>query len=155
MLRPALQDLMDRTPGPDVLLPVRRAAESVPGVLATEKLFVRRSGMGYRVTIHVQADGEMSLRDSHVLSGAVKAAIRPGVPQTQYVVVHMEPLDGRLLAAWLLGCCRVAKRPSDYLPIVIATEDDAIDPSAAIVRHVQRTIGSLRQTDWTMPRASR
>ncbi len=91
MLRPALHDLMDRTPGPDVLEPVRRAAESVTGVLATEKLFVRRSGIGYRVTIHVQANGDMSLHESHALSGAVKAAIRQAVPQVRYVLVHMEP----------------------------------------------------------------
>jgi cation diffusion facilitator family transporter len=91
MLRPSLHDLMDRTPGPDVLEPVRRAAESVNGVLATEKLFVRRSGIGYRVTIHVQADGDMSLHESHALSGAVKAAIRQAVPQVRYVLVHMEP----------------------------------------------------------------
>ena len=61
---------------------------------ATEKLFIRRSGLGYRVTIHVQADATMSLHDSHALSGAVKAAIRDAVPQVQYVLVHMEPYEG-------------------------------------------------------------
>ncbi len=91
MVRPALQDLMDRMPGPEVIEPVRRAAESVPGVLATEKLHIRRSGLGYRVTIHIHADPELSLRDAHELSGAVKSAIRREVPQVQYVLVHMEP----------------------------------------------------------------
>ena len=95
MLRPPLHDLMDRMPGPEVTEPVRRVAQSVPGVLATEKLYIRRSGTGYRVTIHVQADAMMSLRDAHALSGAVKAAIRATVPQVQYVLVHMEPFDGR------------------------------------------------------------
>lgn len=47
--------------------------------------------LGYRVTIHVQADATMSLHDSHALSGAVKAAVRDAVPQVQYVLVHMEP----------------------------------------------------------------
>lgn len=93
MLRPALQDLMDRMPGPEVIQPVREAAEAVPGVLATEKLFVRRSGLGYRVTIHVQADPAMSLHDAHALSGAVKSAIRHAVPRVQYVLVHMEPFE--------------------------------------------------------------
>ena len=93
MLRPTLHDLMDRAPGPEVLQPVRHAAASVAGVLGLEKLFVRRSGMGYRVTIHVQADPAMSLHDSHALSGAVKAAIRAAVPQVQYVLVHMEPFE--------------------------------------------------------------
>lgn len=91
MLRPALHDLMDRMPGAEVVDPVRRAAELVPGVLATEKLAVRRSGMGYRVTIHVQADPGLRLDEAHSLGGAVKAAIRAEVPQVQYVLVHMEP----------------------------------------------------------------
>lgn len=94
MLRPGLDDLMDRTPGPEITEPVRRAAAAVPGVLGTEKLFIRRSGMGYRVTIHVFADPAMSLHDAHALSGAVKAGIRAAVPQVNYVLVHMEPFGG-------------------------------------------------------------
>lgn len=94
LLRPTVYDLMDRMPGAEVVTPVRQAAERVPGVLATEKLAVLRSGMGYRVTIHVQTDGETSLRAAHVLSGKVKAAILTAAPKVQYVLVHMEPFDG-------------------------------------------------------------
>jgi cation diffusion facilitator family transporter len=93
MLRPALHDLMDRSPGSEFLEMVRRAAETVPGVLATEKLFIRKTGTQYRVTIHVQADPGLSLRDAHVLGGKVKGAIRAAVPQVQSVLVHMEPFD--------------------------------------------------------------
>lgn len=93
MLRPALNDLMDRMPGPEIVEPVRHAAESVPGVLAIEKLFVRRSGVAFRVTIHVQAERNTSLHDAHVLGGKVKGAIRAAVPQVQYVLVHMEPYE--------------------------------------------------------------
>ena len=93
ILRPALHDLMDRMPGPEVVEPVRRAAESVDGVRATEKLAVRRSGLGYRVTLHVQADADLPLREAHVLGGMVKSAIRAAVPQVQYVLVHMEPFE--------------------------------------------------------------
>jgi cation diffusion facilitator family transporter len=91
MLRPTLQDLMDRMPGPEVVDPIRRAAESVEGVRATEKLAVRRTGMAYRVTIHVQADAKLPLDEAHILSGRVKSAIRAAVPAVQYVLVHMEP----------------------------------------------------------------
>ncbi len=93
MMRPALHDLMDRMPEPEVVEPVRRAAESVAGVLATEKLAVLRSGLGFRVTLHVQTDPAMSLRDAHVLSGIVKGAICTAVPRVQSVLVHMEPFD--------------------------------------------------------------
>jgi len=93
MLRPAIHDLMDRTPGEEIVLPVMRAAEAVPGVLATEKLAVRRSGLGYRVTLHVQANPAMTLHDAHVLSGRVKGAIRDAVPRVNFVLVHMEPYE--------------------------------------------------------------
>jgi cation diffusion facilitator family transporter len=91
MLRPTLHDLMDRAPGPDVLEPVQRAARSVEGVRATEKLAVRKSGLGYRVTIHVQADPALRLDEAHILSGKVKSAIKAAVPHVQSVLVHMEP----------------------------------------------------------------
>ncbi len=91
MLRPAYQDLMDRTPGEEVAGPVRRAAESVAGVRATEKLAVRKAGTLFRVTIHVQTDPMMPLHEAHVLGGKVKSAIRAAVPRVQSVLVHMEP----------------------------------------------------------------
>ena len=93
MLRPAVADLLDQMPGADIVEPVRRAAESVEGVLATEKLAVRKTGLTYRVTIHVQTDPEMPLREAHVLSGKVKGAIRRTVPQVDSVLVHMEPFE--------------------------------------------------------------
>jgi cation diffusion facilitator family transporter len=91
MLRPAMHDLMDRAPGSEFLGQVRRAAEGVEGVLATEKLFIRKTGTNYRVTIHVHAEPSLPLRDAHILGGKVKSAIRAAVPQVQSVLVHMEP----------------------------------------------------------------
>ncbi len=93
LLRPAVHDLMDRAPGKDVVDAVRRAAESVPEVLATEKLAVRRTGLVYRVTLHVQTAEDMTLHDAHVLSGKVKSAIRTAEPRVDSVLVHMEPYD--------------------------------------------------------------
>ena len=91
MLRLALYDLMDRSPGAEILEMVRRAATDVPGVLGVEKLLVRRAGMLYRVTIHVHAEPAMRLDEAHVLSGRVKGAITAAVPRVQSVLVHMEP----------------------------------------------------------------
>ena len=91
LLRPAVNDLMDRMPGADVIEPVRRTAQRVPGVLAVEKLYVRKTGLVYRVTIHVQADPRMPLEDAHALGGAVKYAIHDALPAVPSVLVHMEP----------------------------------------------------------------
>lgn len=90
MLLAAAQDLMDRMPGPEITEPIRRAVASVPGVLATEHLAIRKTGTEYHVTLHVQADPMMPLRDAHMLSGRVKGAIREAVPQVGPVLIHME-----------------------------------------------------------------
>jgi cation diffusion facilitator family transporter len=91
VMRPAMQELMDRAPGEPLLQSVERAARSVDGVLATEKLKMRRTGTSYYVDLHVQAEPMLSLHDAHILSGKVKGAIRRDVPQVAGVLIHMEP----------------------------------------------------------------
>ena len=93
LLHPALHDLMDRMPSDDVVLPVRDAARGVPGVLGTEKLHVRKVGLGYQVVIHVQADGDMTLDEGHALAHRVQDAVRQAAPHVHAVLVHMEPFD--------------------------------------------------------------
>ena len=95
LLRQPVNDLMDAMPDPAVVERVRRAAEDVAGVLHTEKLAIRRTGLSYRATIHVQAEPTMTLHDAHVLSGMVKSAIRSTIPEVQSVLVHMEPYEGQ------------------------------------------------------------
>jgi cation diffusion facilitator family transporter len=95
LLRPAVQDLMDRAPDPAVVDRVRLAALAIPDVLAIEKLKVRRAVTGLYVDVHVQSDPGLSLRDAHVVSGKVKSAIRASVERVQGVLVHMEPYEGR------------------------------------------------------------
>ena len=97
LARPAMHDLMDRMPGDDVIVPVRRAAESVRGVLAVEKLWVRKTGLMYEATVHVQAAPDMPLLDAHELGHDVQDAIRESVPSIRLVTVHMEPYD---VAGW-------------------------------------------------------
>lgn len=94
LVRPAVADLMDRAPEPDVLSAIRSTASGVEGVLAIEKLAVRRVGLGYRAVVHVQADPKMSLHDAHELGATVTRAIHGRVPEMQSVLVHMEPFEG-------------------------------------------------------------
>lgn len=91
MLVPALHDLMDRMASPDVVQPIRAAAESVDGVRYVEQLLVRKTGLTYDVALHVQADPSLTLLEAHSLGGAVKAAIRERQPAANRIHVHMEP----------------------------------------------------------------
>jgi len=93
LLRPAIQDLMDHIPGSLVIAQIERAARSVKGVRAIEKVRVRKLGTEYFVDLHVQADPTLSLRDAHSLSGKVKGEIRSAVPKVVSVLIHMEPYE--------------------------------------------------------------
>jgi cation diffusion facilitator family transporter len=93
VLRPAVAELMDRAPSEQVRSRVEAAAGAVDGVLATEKLKVRKVGTGYYVDLHVQAAPDMALHDAHILSGIVKSAIRGAVPEVQGALIHMEPYE--------------------------------------------------------------
>jgi cation diffusion facilitator family transporter len=95
ILRPAVSDLMDHAPETSVVQQLLAAAGSVEGVQATEKLKVRKAGMGFYVDIHVQADPGMSLYDAHILSRRVKSAMRAAVPAVLGVIIHMEPFESR------------------------------------------------------------
>ncbi len=94
ILRPAVADLMDRTPDRETIARIREAAMAVPEVRAVETLKVRRSGLGLYVDIHVEADPEIPLREAHIVSGKVKTSIRRAVPTVLGVLVHMEPHTG-------------------------------------------------------------
>lgn len=94
ILRPAIAELMDRSPGDDVVREARRIASAVPGVAAIEKTVVRKSGLRYYIDIHVQADGAETLERAHAIGGHVKAMLRSELPGTTGVIVHMEPFDG-------------------------------------------------------------
>ncbi|MBX9856159.1 MAG: cation diffusion facilitator family transporter [Gemmatimonadaceae bacterium] len=98
MLRRALHELMDRAPEPAVLSCISEAALGTSGVLAIEKLKVRKTGTAYYVDIHVQADPSMTLHEAHILSGRVKGAIRGRLPAAAGVLIHMEPYEPEFTA---------------------------------------------------------
>lgn len=99
ILRPALEDLMDRAPDGEVVGKLSAVAKAVPGVLAIEKMRVRRAGLSLYVDLHVQAEPLLSLHEAHILSGRVKSAIRAAEPTVLGVLVHMEPYEDDPLPA--------------------------------------------------------
>ena len=91
LLRPAIDDIMDRSPGTELEARISAAALGTSDVRAIEKLRIRKVGVTYQVDLHVQADPGMSLHDAHLLSGRVKGAIRSAIPEVAGVLIHMEP----------------------------------------------------------------
>ena len=90
-LRPAISGLMDEAPDTAVKVRAMEAACSVTGVRRVENLKLRRSGLGFYVDLHVQADPVISLEDAHEIAAKVKYAILDAIPNAVNVLVHMEP----------------------------------------------------------------
>jgi cation diffusion facilitator family transporter len=90
-LRPAISGLMDEAPDRAVRERALQAALRVTGVQHVENLKVRRSGLGFYVDLHAQADPTMSLEDAHEIAAKVKYAIVEAIPSVVSVLVHMEP----------------------------------------------------------------
>jgi cation diffusion facilitator family transporter len=90
-LRPAISGLMDEAPDNTVNERALSAATGVDGVKRVERLNIRRSGLGFYVDLHVQADPGISLEDAHEIAAKVKYAILEAIPSVIAVLVHMEP----------------------------------------------------------------
>ena len=93
IFRPAFGEIMDEAPGGTWTEDIRALAEAVPGVVATEKCFVRKMGFEYFADLHVIVDGTISVHEGHNISGAVKAAIIRAKPAVYNVLVHIEPME--------------------------------------------------------------
>ena len=91
MLRPALSELMDRSPSREMVDRIRRVAEDVPGVAAVEKCVARKMGYLYYVDMHVEVDPQMTVERSHQIAHEVKDRVRGEIPAVSDVLVHIEP----------------------------------------------------------------
>ncbi len=94
LLRPALSELMDRSPSREVVDRIRRAAEKAPGVERVEKCLVRKMGYRFYVDMHVEVNPQMIVQRSHEIAHDVKDKIRAEIPNVRDVLVHIEPARG-------------------------------------------------------------
>jgi len=101
-LRSAVSELMDREPDPEVRQAISTVAQNVPGVLAIEKLRVRKVADVLLADLHVQADPQLNLKAAHDLGGRVKAEIRAAVPAVRDVLIHMEPFERPVVTGSIL-----------------------------------------------------
>ncbi|TDN37244.1 hypothetical protein E4631_25295 [Hymenobacter sp. UV11] len=91
IFRPAFGEIMDKAPALAWADDIRALAQAMPGVVTTEKCFVRKMGFECFADLHVVVDGSISVREGHAIAGAVKAATKQARPAVYNVLVHIEP----------------------------------------------------------------
>jgi cation diffusion facilitator family transporter len=92
LLRPAFNDLMDRSPDREVIERIKKIAATIPGVDRVEKCFVRKMGYRLYADMHVEVKPEMTVERSHGIAHAVKDKVRAEISAVSDVLVHIEPL---------------------------------------------------------------
>ncbi|MCA2966638.1 MAG: cation transporter [Acidobacteriaceae bacterium] len=93
VIRETALQLMDTMPEDAKLQAIRAVARSVPGALDVEKCYARKTGLQYHVDLHLHVDPDLTVRQSHIIAGSVKTAIKQQLPWVQNVLVHVEPAD--------------------------------------------------------------
>jgi cation diffusion facilitator family transporter len=91
LLRPAINDLMDRSPSRTLVERIRRIAESVPEVQGVEQCRARKMGHQYYVDMHLEVDPKMTVQHAHDIAHDVKNKVRSKIPHVRDVLVHIEP----------------------------------------------------------------
>ena len=91
IFRPALGEIMDEHLYEDLISRIRETAKEVPGVVGTEKCFVRKSGMKYHVELHATVDSQISVKAGHEIAHLLKDTLRGKMPELGHVLIHIEP----------------------------------------------------------------
>lgn len=93
ILRPALGEVMDEHMYDDMISHIREISQSIPGVVETEKCFVRKTGMKFLVDLHIAVDASISVKEGHDIAHEVKNILLQELPEIADVLIHVEPDD--------------------------------------------------------------
>ena len=91
LFRASLREVLDVAAPQEVHDRIRALAGAVEGVEGIEELRVRRSGLVYLVDIHVEVDGEISVRQGHAVGHDVKDRLIHSELRILDALVHVEP----------------------------------------------------------------
>jgi ferrous-iron efflux pump FieF len=85
--------LMDRAADPAILDGIAAIARDWPGVRGFHDLKTRRAGSRVFVNLHIELDGDQSLREAHDIGAALRRAILAAYPQAD-VIIHKDVYHG-------------------------------------------------------------
>ena len=91
LFRASLREVLDVTAPEEVRDRIREMVQAVPGVDGVDLLRVRQSGLALWVDIHVEVEGEMSVRAGHEIAHLVKDGLMNSDLRILDALVHVEP----------------------------------------------------------------
>lgn len=91
IFRQSIDNLVDKSCGPNETEEMVATIVSVPGVLGIDDIKTRLFGNRIYVDIEISADGSQSLRDAHRIAENVHHAIESTYPDVKHCTVHVNP----------------------------------------------------------------
>lgn len=91
MLKPCLEELLEKSLPADVEHRIMEIILSVEGVRAPHHLRTRRIGSNYAIEVHIRMDGNIALTDAHNIATQVERRIKQEFGESTHVGIHMEP----------------------------------------------------------------
>ena len=93
IFKDAVDKMMDTACDAQTLENMRRVITAQEGVLGIDRLQTRLFGARIYVDVEIAADGELPLRDAHVIAERVHEAIENSFEEVKHCMVHVNPKD--------------------------------------------------------------
>ncbi len=94
LFRKSASELMDAQADESFVQKISQSAAAVTGVLAVEKLWVRKSGLEYFADIHIEVAPDSTVATGHEIGHRVKDSLLAQFRNLRDVLVHLEPHGG-------------------------------------------------------------
>ena len=91
IFRPALSEIMDEHLYDDLVEEIRTISLTVPGIIGTEKCFVRKAGMHYHVDLHAIVEGTITVKAGHDIAHHLKDTLQSKITSLEHILIHIEP----------------------------------------------------------------
>jgi len=92
LLRPCMDELLERSLPAEVEEEIVRIILSAPGVSSPHHLRTRRIGNYYALDVHIRMDGNISLSEAHRTTATIEEKLRRRFGRDTLINIHVEPL---------------------------------------------------------------
>lgn len=89
-------ELMDGIDNPEIYSRIFDAIAKVEGVSDPHNVRVRKLGHQYMITMDIEIDGNISLKEAHIIAHKVDHQIRADIENVYDIQVHMEPMGDEI-----------------------------------------------------------
>jgi cation diffusion facilitator family transporter len=91
LLKPALQELLERALPKDIEERIGEIISLTPGVIKFHNLKTRKSGNTYIIDVHIKVDPAITVVEAHDISTEVEKGLRENYGDTTQTSIHIEP----------------------------------------------------------------